>query len=134
MKLTSKYQKLIFGALASLSFFSLLIPQLAKAQSTQINPSTQVNPLQDFQPQKGDPFSSRNDNPTGSLFDLIHRAQLGSSRSAEEFNTEKNQSLNDAAAEFRKKQQQRIQNPSQAGTVENTNTTTTPSLQINLDK
>lgn len=125
MKLTFKPQKFIFSALASMSLFSLLIPQLAKAQSTD------VNPLQDFQPQQGDPFSSRNDNPTGSLFDLIHRAQLGNSRSAEEFNTEKNQSLNDAAAQFRKKQQQRIQSPSQAGTVDNT--TTTPSLQINLD-
>lgn len=126
MKLTIKSpQKFIFTALASMSLFSLLIPQLAKAQSTD------VNPLQDFQPQKGDPFSSRNDNPTGSLFDLIHRAQLGNSRSAEEFNTDKNQSLNDAATEFRKKQQQRIQNPSQVGTVKNT--TTTP-LQINLDK
>lgn len=126
MKLTIKSpQKFIFTALASISLFSLLIPQLAKAQSTD------VNPLQDFQPQKGDPFSSRNDNPTGSLFDLIHRAQLGNSRSAEEFNTDKNQSLNDAATEFRKKQQQRIQNPSQVGTVKNT--TTTP-LQINLDK
>ena len=127
MKLTVKSpQKFIFSALASMSLFSLLIPQLAKAQSTD------VNPLQDFQPQQGDPFSSRNDNPTGSLFDLIHRAQLGNSRSAEEFNTDKNQSLNDAAMEFRKKQQQRIQAPSQAATVENT--TTTPSLQINLDK
>ncbi len=128
MKITPKF---MFGIIASASVFSLLVPQLAKAQSTQINPSTQVNPLQDFQPQQGDPFSSRNDNPTGSLFDLIHRAQLGNSRSVEEFNTDKNQSLNDAAAEFRKKQQQRIQTPSQAGTVENT--TTTP-LQINLDR
>ena len=118
-------QKFIFTALASMILFSLLIPQLAKAQSTD------VNPLQDFQPQQGDPFSSRNDNPTGSLFDLIHRAQLGNSRSTEEFNTDKNQSLNDAATEFRKKQQQRTQAPSQIGTVENT--TTTP-LQINLDK
>ena len=119
-------QKLILGVVASLSFSALLIPQGVKAQSTD------VNPLQDFQPQEGDPFSSRNDNPTSSLFDLIHRAQLGNSRSLEEFSTEKNQSLNDAAAEFRKKQQQRIQAPSQAGTVENT--TTAPSLQINLDK
>ena len=126
MKITVKSpQKFIFSALASMSLFSLLIPQLAKAQSTD------VNPLQDFQPQKGDPFSSRNDNPTGSLFYLIHRAQLGTSRSVEEFNTDENQSLNDAAAEFRKKQQQRTQNPSRAATVENTSTTP---LQINLDK
>ena len=119
-------QQFILGLVASLSLSALLIPQAVKAQSTE------VNPLQDFQPQEGDPFSSRNDNPTGSLFDLIHRAQLGNSRSVEEFNTDKNQSLNDAAVEFRKKQQQRIQTPSQVGTVENT--TTTPSLQINLDR
>ncbi|WP_009633234.1 hypothetical protein [Synechocystis sp. PCC 7509] len=125
MKLTAK---LPLVAIAALGFFTLITPQLAKAQSTD------VNPLQDFQPQQGDPFSSRNDNPTGSLFDLIHRAQLGSSRSAEEFNTEKNQSLNDAAAEFRKKQQQRIQNPNQVGTIDSKTTTTTPSLQINLDR
>lgn len=127
MKITPKF---IFGIIASASLFSLLIPQLAKAQSTQINPSTQVNPLQDFQPQQGDPFSSRNDNPTGSLFDLIHRAQLGSSMSAEEFNTEKNQNLNDAAAEFRKKQQQRIQSPSQTGTVTSPVTTPSPNSSI----
>ncbi|GHV45657.1 hypothetical protein FACS189492_2970 [Clostridia bacterium] len=68
-------QKLILVLAASLSLSALLIPQVAKAQSTD------VNPLQDFQPQEGDPFSSRNENPTGSLFDLIHRAQLGNSRS-----------------------------------------------------
>ena len=116
MKITAKSpQKFVLSVIASTSLFSLLVPQLAHAQSTD------VNPLQDFQPQQGDPFSSRNDNPTGSLFDLIHRAQLGTSRSAEEFNAEKNQSLNDAAAEFRKKQQQRIQAPTQDNTV------TTPS-------
>jgi hypothetical protein len=126
MKITAKLsQKFILGIVASISFVSLLMPQLVKAQSTPVNSSTQVNPLQDFQPQEGDPFSARNDNPTGSLFDLIHRAQLGSSMSADEFNTEKNQSVNDAAAEFRKKQQQRIQAPNQTGTV--TNPVTAPS-------
>ncbi len=123
MKITPKF---IFGIIASASLFSLLIPQLAKAQSTQINPSTQVNPLQDFQPQQGDPFSSRNDDPTGSIFDLIHRAQLGNSRSNEEFNADKNEDLNDAAAEFRKKQQQRIQAPSQGGTVTPITTPSSP--------
>ncbi len=126
MKVTAKSsQKFVLGIIASMSLFSLLVPQNAQAQSTD------VNPLQDFQPQQGDPFSSRNDNPTGSLFDLIHRAQLGTSRSAEEFNADKNQSLNDAAAEFRKKQQQRIQTPTPANTV--TTPVTTP-LPSSLDK
>ncbi len=120
MKTTVKLPQLVLGIIASMSLSSLLIPQLARAQSKD------VNPLQDFQPQQGDPFSSRNDNPTGSIFDLIHRAQLGTSRSADEFNAEKNQSLNDAAAEFRKKQQQRIPTSRQIGTVNNQAITTPP--------
>lgn len=124
MKITTKSpQKFVLGIIAATSLFSVLVPQNAQAQSTD------VNPLQDFQPQQGDPFSSRNDDPTGSLFDLIHRAQLGNSRSAEEFNADKNQNLNDAAAEFRKKQQQRIQTPTPENTV---NTPATTPLPNNL--
>lgn len=126
MKITAKSpQKFVLGIIAATSLFSVLVPQDAKAQSTD------VNPLQDFQPQQGDPFSSRNDDPTGSLFDLIHRAQLGTSRSVEEFNADKNQNLNDAAAEFRKKQQQRIQTPTQAGTVTTPVTTPSPNNSAN---
>lgn len=51
MKITTKSpQKFVLSVIASMSLFSLLVPQGAQAQSTD------VNPLQDFQPQQGDPF------------------------------------------------------------------------------
>lgn len=117
MKNTAKlYQRLIVGTVASIGVASLLLPQSAWAQS-----STDVNPLQDFQgdEQNNDPFSSRNEDSMNSVFDLIHRAQLGTNRDAKEFNAEKTQSLDAAAAEFRKQQQQRIQSPNQVQPVSN---------------
>lgn len=118
MKNTAKlFQKLVLGTLVSIGAASLLIPQSAWAQS-----STDVNPLQDFQnnDQNNDPFSSRNEDSMNSVFDLIHRAQLGTNRDAAEFNAEKTQSLDAAAAEFRKRQQQRIQSPNPVQPVTNT--------------
>jgi len=120
MKNTAKlYQRLIIGTVASIGVASLLLPQSAWAQS-----STDINPLQDFQgdEQNNDPFSSRNDDSMNSVFDLIHRAQLGTNRDASEFNAEKTQSLDAAAAEFRKRQQQRIQSPNQVQPVNNPTT------------
>ncbi len=117
MKNTAKfYQRLIIGTVASIGVASLLLPQSAWAQS-----STDVNPLQDFQgdDQNNDPFSSRNDDSMNSVFDLIHRAQQGVNRDSKEFNAEKTQSLDAAAAEFRKQQQQRIQSPNQVQPVSN---------------
>ncbi|WP_045055228.1 hypothetical protein [Aliterella atlantica] len=115
MKNTAKlFQRLVLGTVASIGVFSLLLPQSAWAQS-----STDVNPLQDFQnnDQNNDPFSSRNEDSMNSVFDLIHRAQLGTNRDASEFNAEKTQSLDAAAAEFRKQQQQRLQSPNQTNNV-----------------
>lgn len=117
MKNTAKlYKRLVLGTVASIGITSLLLPQLVRAQS-----SNDVNPLQDFQNQDrtSDPFSSRNDDSMNSVFDLIHRAQLGSNRDAGEFNAEKTQSLDAAAAEFKKRQQERIQSPNPVQPVNN---------------
>lgn len=125
MKNTAKlYQRIVLGTIASIGVASLLLPQSAWAQS-----STDVNPLQDFQnnDQNNDPFSSRNEDSMNSVFDLIHRAQLGTNRDAAEFNAEKTQSLDAAAAEFRKRQQQRIQTPNQVQPVNNTISAPQPS-------
>lgn len=125
MKNTAKlYQRLVLGAVVSIGAASLLLPQSAWAQS-----STDVNPLQDFQgdDQNNDPFSSRSEDSMNSVFDLIHRAQLGTNRDAAEFNAEKTQSLDAAAAEFRKRQQQRIQAPNQVQPANNTISAPQPS-------
>lgn len=54
-----------------------------------------------------------------SPFDLIHRATMGTLRDSREFRRETTRNLNDAAAEFRRQQLERLQNlPAAAPGVE----------------
>jgi hypothetical protein len=77
---------------------------------------TNAQPLQDWQTTTDgsrDPFSTKSDgNAASSMFDMIHRANLGPTRSVGEFTDEQEESLDAAAAEFRRLQQQRLQSPS----------------------
>ncbi|MBR8834851.1 MAG: hypothetical protein DSM106950_12640 [Stigonema ocellatum SAG 48.90 = DSM 106950] len=101
--LFSPLTRFVVVTLAGISFASLLIPQPSFAE-----PSGS-NILQNLTPQDNNPLAPRSDevNSTGSgIFDLLHRAQLGSSPWDGE---EHNQELNDAAAAFRAKQQQMLQ-------------------------
>lgn len=107
MKISPKsLTNLVLGTVAGISVTSLVMPQLSWAQT-----ATNVNPLQDFNSseQNQDPFSSHNDGNSFSMFDIIHRANLGSNISIDDYSAEQNESLNNAAAEFRKKQLQRMQ-------------------------
>lgn len=108
MKKHKLLTSLILSTVAGISA-SLLLPQPSWAQVT----TTDVNPLEDLNSeQSSDPFSR-----TGSsfgVFDLIHRANLGSGPNPDEYSSQQNESLNTAAAEFRKKQQERLQVQQQA--------------------
>lgn len=80
--------------------------QPASAQAT--NPQvTNVDPFADTQSSDGlsNLFSNRNDNSTSSVFDLLQRVMSGGTNQAD-FQAQQQQNLNDAAAEFRAKQQQ----------------------------
>lgn len=71
----------------------------------------QVNNSQDeYQSNEEDSFGtgSGNINP----FDLIHRANQTKGRNAQEFDSDTDRNLQDSAAEFRRAQQQRIDNQS----------------------
>lgn len=105
MKMSSKsLTRFVLGTVAGISLVSLLFPQLSWAQATD------VSPLQDLNPEQNkDPFSRTSEGNSFSMFDLIHRANLGGSMSIDDYSAEQNESLNNAAAEFRKKQQQRMQ-------------------------
>ena len=60
-----------------------------------------------FPSNERDSFSGGSDlNP----FDLIHNARLGNSRSIEEFNEDSQQNLDDAAADFKRQQQELLLN------------------------
>ena len=68
-----------------------------------------------------DSFSGGTDlNP----FDLIHNARLGNGRSLEEFNQESQQNLDDAAAEFKRQQQELLLNPQSQSNSNSTTSTT----------
>ncbi len=100
---------------ATIGFVSLLMPQISWAQVNTV-PNTAPNPLQDLNTQENrDPFSRTNEGDAfGGIMQLMQRAQLGTIRSTNEFSAEQDRSLNDAAAQFRQRQLQRIQNQNQA--------------------
>lgn len=94
---------LVLSTVAGVSV-SLLLPQSIWAQTTDVNPLEGLT-----SEQSSDPFSRTNDGNSFGVFDLIHRANLGSGPNLEEYNSQQNESLNTAAAEFRRKQRERLQ-------------------------
>lgn len=100
--------KIIFSTLTT-GIITIFLPQPTFAESYESNTA---NPLQDLQTvDNPDPF-------TGSgglnMFDIIHNSRLGNNRDMKEYMLEQRDSLNDAAAQFRNKQQQLLQQPQNA--------------------
>ncbi|MBD1860476.1 MULTISPECIES: hypothetical protein [Trichocoleus] len=97
--------RLALGLLLGVALAPCLLPQATSAQT-----AGAVQPLEDFQNKDGgtDLFSDRSGNGASSLFDLMHRAAFGGMRSADDYGTEQQQNLNDAAAQFRAIQLQRL--------------------------
>ena len=98
---------IMLGTLVGIGVVPLLLaqPTLAQAQLPE------NNPLKDLQTRDAgtDPFSSSGNSQSSSVFDLIHRATLGTTRSLDDFNLEQRTSINDAAALFRQKQLKSLQ-------------------------
>ena len=71
---------------------------------------TNIDPFKDTQSKDGlsDIFSNRNDGSTTGVFDLIQRIVRGGTNPAD-FQEQQQQNLDDAAAQFRAQQRQRIQ-------------------------
>jgi len=95
----------VFGILVATGFLTSLA-QTALAQTPNSSQPTDIFQDQD----RNDPFSSRSSNQAGSMLDIVNRAILGPGRSAQEFNQDQKESLDDAANQFRTLQQQRLRN------------------------
>ena len=109
MKIQLSLKQLVLGTVLGIGLVSLLQPQ-CWAQARE-----QVNPLEDFEyEQNSDPFSGNNEADSFGVFDLIHRANLGNTRSLSDYSTEQNENLDAAAAEFRARQRKQIQGSGQA--------------------
>lgn len=101
-------------------------PESASAQS-----APGVQPLQDFNSQQNevDPFTGRAGGGGFSVFDLIHNSRLNNSRDMNEFITENRENIDDAAAQFRQQQLERLGNP--ASSITPATTPKTPSEPLN---
>jgi len=97
---------IVLAALSAVGAAVIVLPQPTLAQNS--GAVNNAQPLQDFQTQDNpDPFSGRS-NGMG-IFDLIHRSRLGNSRDMNQFSSEQRDNLNDAAADFREKQRQLLE-------------------------
>jgi hypothetical protein len=103
----SSLTKILCATVAGISLATLSLPQLTWAQAT-----TDADPLRDLNQERNrDPFSRGDTGEAMSgLMDIMHRAQMGNIRSAGDYATDQNRSLDDAAAKFRQQQLQMMQN------------------------
>lgn len=97
--------KIAFGLLAGTTFSILVLPEATFAQTLLNDPS------QDYQ-RDGDPINGGT-GQSFSVFDLIHRSNLGSNRPPEEVTQEQNENLDEAATQFRVRQRERLGVPDQ---------------------
>lgn len=102
--LGKRLTQLVLGLLAGTALVPFVLPQIILAQSLDRDPS------QDFQRQdNNDAVYGSGTGQNFSVFDMIHRANLGNNRSIEDFSVEQRENLDSAAAEFRAKQRERLQ-------------------------
>ncbi len=95
---------LILAALAAMGVAPLAVPQASLAQTCTGAQTLQGCPS----PNERDSFSGL-ENGQINMYDIIHRAQLGTLTNIDEFTAEQRQNLNSAADDFRAKQLQRMQ-------------------------
>ncbi|PIG92603.1 hypothetical protein [Gloeocapsopsis sp. IPPAS B-1203] len=100
--------QIMLGTVAGVGL-ALLVPQPSLAQVT-----NSADPQEIFRRERNnDPFSSQNTDDSWGMFDLIHRAQLGTMRDPNEYANEQNQNINSAADAFRERQRQLMQQSNQ---------------------
>lgn len=95
------------GTLGAIAMTALMLPESAAAEETN-RASDLLEPQ--IQLQKNPFESTSGDGQQMNVLDLIHRAQFGTTRSMQEFNLQQQQSINDAAADFRSRQLEMLHN------------------------
>lgn len=123
--LVKSLNRLVLVALAGFGVASLVLPQASRADDLprQVEPleefnsgqnddvPRQVRPLEEFNSdQNSNPFSRSAD--SFGMLDIIRRA-TSNTRNWDDYTRDQNEDLNSAAAEFRARQRQLIQNPQQ---------------------
>lgn len=99
--------RISLGTLGAIAMTALMLPESAAAEETN-RASDLLEPQ--IQLQKNPFESTSGDGQQMDVLDLIHRAQFGTTRSMQEFRLQQQQSINDAAADFRFRQLEMLQN------------------------
>lgn len=95
------------------------LPTLAQAQ--------RIEPLEDLRTKDGsDFFNGRGNGQSSGIMNFIQNAIIGTPKSSDEFASEQQENFNDAAAQFRKQQAERLRRQ-QAAPTPSTPMTTPPS-------
>jgi len=107
----TNFKYLSISLVSALTFVACLA-QLTLAQSLNEQDNFQSNEVDSF---GGSTFGGGSLNP----LDLIHRANLSNGRSVDEFNQDSSENLNDAATDFKRKQQEMLLNQQEEQTITN---------------
>ncbi len=114
MKIESQFSSFAYKRLAKITLNLSLGAAFGVMSS--FGQSTLAQSINPQNPQGSDGYQSNEQDPGGSSlgnfdpFQMIHNANLGASRTAEEFNSDMEQGIKDAAAEFKRLQQERMLN------------------------
>jgi hypothetical protein len=104
-------------ALMSAVGVSLALTWTAQPAKAQLSPADDLNNNPQSGDTSSDPFSGTGSGQVNTMFDLIHRAQLGSFQGVSEFQQNQRQTISSEAENFRALQLQRIQQQTEPGTV-----------------
>lgn len=102
--------QLTFGILGIAGTLGILSFQSAIAQTTSRDANVYGNTLSGDRPAGGIGSGSSS---LGSMFDLFHRAVLGTPRSSSVFEQEQQNSIGSEASDFRQRQQELLRQPQQ---------------------
>ncbi|MBW4604547.1 MAG: hypothetical protein KME29_34560 [Calothrix sp. FI2-JRJ7] len=96
--------------LALLSLAGLGLASVAQPSNAQTFPSSQTTNPQNYDTPSNDPFYRGTEQSPFNMFQMIHNAQLGINNYNPDFFNQQGKELDEAAAAFRARQQQMMQN------------------------
>ncbi|MBW4517743.1 MAG: hypothetical protein KME11_21270 [Timaviella obliquedivisa GSE-PSE-MK23-08B] len=108
--------RLAFGTLGIAGTLGMIICQTAVAQNSSRDSNVYNNTLSGDRPSGGLGSGSSG---LGNMFDLFHRAVLGSPRSSSEFGQEQQNNIGSEASDFRQRQQELLRQQQQGNTPTN---------------
>lgn len=107
--MTRKRNQITLGFMAAIGLVTGIVQSASAQDATLAQQSEVAQPQQIFNDQQNrDPFSNRGGDQAGGVMDLVHRAMQAGSLSSEDFQSQQQENLDGATADFRAAQQKRL--------------------------